>query len=354
MKKLRIALSAMAALAYFAAAAQTEPVKDTTLMRTDTTQVRTDTLTQVRNGLRGPQKSYIPGSTRSVDTLDTGNPLIKLVLFDDHTWQYVRDGEMLKHEEYFTEHWNDYADAYRLDYANLPERVTLWLVDSTSQFCCPYQTKVYSKFGMRHRRRHQGCDLPLKIGDPVRATFDGKVRVSAFSKGYGNLVIVRHENGLETFYGHLSRRDVEVGDWVMAGQQLGLGGSTGRSTGPHLHFETRYRGYAFDPEWLIDFENGTLRDGVFTLKKKYLSAASRYVPESEEEEEGILLDEEQERAEIARKAAEEAAKKYVKVRSGDTLGHIAIRNHTTVKNLCRLNGIKETTILQIGQTLRVR
>lgn len=147
-----------------------------------------------------------------------------------------------------------------------------------------------------------------------------------------------------------------------AGSIIGLGGSTGRSTGPHLHFETRYKGYAFDPEWLIDFASGTLRHRLFVLKKMYLSPASRYVPESDEEEIDIIEGDTQDRikaeeeakakAEAERKA--ELAKRYYTVRSGDTLGKIAIRNHTTVRKLCQLNGIKETTVLQIGQRLRVK
>ena len=106
---------------------------------------------------------------------------------------------------------------------------------------CPYVGKVYSKFGYRRGRRHQGTDIPLKSGTPVAAAFDGRVRMSSYVSGYGNLVILRHENGLETFYGHLSKRQVSVGDWVRAGDIVGLGGSTGRSSGPHLHFETRYK-----------------------------------------------------------------------------------------------------------------
>lgn len=104
---------------------------------------------------------------------------------------------------------------------------------------------------MRRRRKHQGIDLPLNTGDPIYATFNGKVRISipsSKSGGYGNLIVIRHDNGLETFYAHLSERSVQADEWVEAGQIIGYGGSTGRSTGPHLHFETRYCGQSFDPE----------------------------------------------------------------------------------------------------------
>lgn len=308
-----------------------------------------------RNVIPAPVKSLIPAEQKeTVDTVDTGNPKLKIVLYADNTWKYIKDGDLLKNDSYFTEHWNEFPDAYRTEYGQLPEKATLWLVDDTSQFCCPYKNAVYSKFGYRRGRRHMGVDLPLKTGDPVHAAFDGKVRISKYMRGYGNLVVLRHENGLETFYGHLSKRNVSEGDWVTAGQAIGLGGSTGRSTGPHLHFETRYQGYAFDPQWMIDFENGRLRNSVFNLKKKYLSASSRYVPESDDEEEEILLAEDQERAEAAKKAAAEAAKQYYTIRSGDTLGKIAGKYHTSVNALCRLNGITPKTTLRVGKRIRVR
>lgn len=341
----------LTALLCFAAMEASFAQLDTTSL--PMTKQRADMLLQ-RPDLSGPIKSLIPGDQPfSVDTLDTGNPLIKIVLFSDNTWKYIKDGDLLKTETYFTEHWNENPDAYGMDYTSLPDKITLPLVDQASEYCCPYKTKVFSKFGVRRGRRHQGVDLPLTKGDPVMAAFDGKVRISKWSKGYGNLVVIRHTNGLETFYGHLSERKVEEGDWVSAGEVVGLGGSTGRSTGPHLHFETRYRGYAFDPQWLIDFETGTLRHGVFNLRKKYLSSSSNYVPESEDVEEEILIAEGEERAEAARKAAEEAAMKYHTIRSGDTLGAIARKYGTTVNQICKWNNITPKTTLRIGRKIRV-
>lgn len=305
--------------------------------------------------ITGPVKSLIPEEhSGALDTLETGNPEVRIVLFADNTWKYIKNSDILETQKYFNENWNDYPDAYRIDYNALPERTTLWLVDDNSQYCCPNPVAVYSKFGYRHRRRHQGVDLPLKTGDPVRVAFDGKVRVSKYYRGYGNLVIVRHANGLETFYGHLSERDVQVNDWVHAGQVIGKGGSTGRSSGPHLHFETRYKGYAFDPEWLIKFPEGNLRSGTFTLKRKYLNPASHYVPTSDDEEEEILLAEQEDRAQAAKKAAEQAAVQYYTIRKGDTLGKIASKYHTTVSKLCKLNNITPKTTLRIGRRLRVR
>ncbi|MBR0331961.1 MAG: peptidoglycan DD-metalloendopeptidase family protein, partial [Alistipes sp.] len=164
--------------------------------------------------------------------------------------------------------------------------------------------------------------------------------------GYGNLVIIRHDNGLETYYGHLSEISVKPNEWVTAGQVIGKGGNTGRSTGSHLHFEMRYKGQTFDPERLIDFSTGTLRRETFLLKRTYFSPYSRFTQDFEEE---IQSDEEDKRI-----AAEAAAIKYHVVKRGDTLGRIAINNHTTVTKLCQLNGIKKTSVLRIGQRIRVR
>lgn len=295
----------------------------------------------------------------ALDTIDTADPHIKILLLSDYTWKYYKDSTYARDHKIFNEYWtHDYPDPYHVSLEELPDEIALWIVDTLSEYKCPHQNDVYSKFGYRHRRRHQGVDLPLKTGTPVYAAFDGKVRISKRYKGYGNLVVLRHDNGLETFYGHLSKIYVKDDQWVNAGTIIGLGGSTGRSTGPHLHFETRYKGYAFDPEWLIDFHSGTLRHRLFVLKKKYLNANSKYVPESEQEEIDILEGDAKDKEEAAKKAEAErkaaAAARYHTIRQGDTLGALARKYHTSVKALCRLNGIKETTTLRLGKKLRVK
>jgi murein DD-endopeptidase MepM/ murein hydrolase activator NlpD len=301
-------------------------------------------------------------STPYADTLDTENPAVKVVLYSNGTYRYVKDPKALQDDKVFTENWDTRSVNPYHDEKPIPDNFSLWIVDTLDSYCCPNKTTPSSKFGYRHGRRHQGIDLPYPTGTPVYAAFDGKVRVSDSVGGYGNLIIIRHPNGLETYYGHLSRRDKEPGDWVNAGDVIGLGGSTGRSSGPHLHFETRYKGYAFDPAWLIDFETGTLRHRLLRFRSWYFNPNSRYVQSFDDEDEIYRTDEEErllaeERAKKeaqARAAAEKAARKYYTVRSGDTLGKIAKKNGTTVKALCRLNGIKETTTLQIGRRLRVR
>ena len=286
-----------------------------------------------------------------IDTLTTDNDAVQVILYSNNSWKYIRNREIAKDSTIFEKYWDTSTlFPYReVDMSGMPKSVVIDLVDSLTSYHCPYQGAVHprGKYGPRRRRQHQGVDLPLKMGDPIYAAFCGRVRISQYNKGgYGNLVIIRHDNGLETYYGHLSERMVEPGQWVEAGQIIGLGGSTGRSTGPHLHFETRYYGQSFDPERLIDFKNGTLSRETFLLKKSFFSIYSNAGQDFEDE----IANEEQDKKE----AAEKAAMKYYKIRSGDTLGAIARRNGTTVSNICRLNGIKSTTILQIGRSLRIR
>ena len=282
-----------------------------------------------------------------VDTLPSGNDNLNIVLFSDNTWRYVRTQAFVGDPAIFSDHWNTtVSHCYSgVDESSMPESVDIQLVDSVQSYHYPYKGKPGSLYGVRRGRKHQGIDLPLKTGAPIYAVFDGKVRFSQYSGGYGNLVIIRHNNGLETYYAHLSNRAVEAGDWVVAGQEIGQGGSTGRSTGPHLHFEVRYRGQSFDPERIIDFESGELRSDELLLKRRHFSIYAKYEQEFDEEAEA------ERQAEAEKKAAEV---QYHSVKKGDTLGAIARKYGTTVNKLCSLNGIKSTTILQIGQKIRVK
>ncbi len=204
-------------------------------------------------------------------------------------------------------------------------------------FPTPANANLSSHFGARRRRFHYGLDLSLPTGNPIYAAFDGVVRVSVYNKSYGNLLVVRHHNGLETYYAHLSKRIAKVGDTVAAGDTIGLCGNTGRSYGSHLHFEIRYMGAALNPEHVIDVAKRELISNTLNLTPKSFarvgSAATGKVSSPTIVSGGVT---------------------YHRVRSGDTLGHIARRYGTSVRRLCQLNGIKETTILQIGRKLRVR
>ena len=303
------------------------------------THLRLDTVRtqlQVRRPALEPVKSLDVAPVGAIDTLDTANEHVKVVLFSDNTWKYHKMPTFEIKKDVFGEYWNEnVTNPYKMALDSLPYSWSIWLVDSLDQYHCPFKGDVHprGKFGPRRGRRHQGVDIPLKTGDPVYATFTGRVRMSKYFGAFGNLVVIRHENGIETFYCHLSERKVQAGDWVNAGDVIGLGGSTGRSTGPHLHFETRYNGFAFDPQWLVDF-------------KTYFDIYSNYEQDFEDE----WKNEEDDK----REEAERAAMRWHTVKSGDTLGRIAINNGTTVSTICKLNGITPKTVLKIGRRLRVR
>lgn len=284
-----------------------------------------------------------------VDTIPSSSEGLSIVLFNDNTWRYIRNRDIsVIDETIFTKDWDTVnLSVYKTELKDLPISMVIDLVDTLKSYHYPYKGRITSKYGPRRRRVHQGTDIGLSIGDPIYATFDGRVRITKYYRGgYGNLIVLRHDNGLETYYGHLSEILVKPEQWVTAGQIIGYGGSTGRSTGPHLHYEMRYKGQSFDAERLIDFSTGTLRRETFLLKRTYFSPYSRFTQDFEME---VQSEEEDKKI-----AAEAAARKYHIVKKGDTLGRIAINNHTTVTKLCQLNGIKKTAVLSIGQRIRVR
>ena len=333
-------------------AAEQAKIDSLTKLVTPEQAARIDSIVAMRLRLARKRIESVPAidSLAVLDTLPSGDDAVQVVLFANSTWKYVRNRAVAKDSTIFEKYWDTeklfpYKD---IEYSSLPKSLVIDLVDSTNGYHTPYKpSPIRSRYGPRRGRAHQGVDLALKAGEPIYATFSGRVRISQYNRGgYGNLVVIRHDNGPETYYGHLSERMVEPNQWVEAGQVIGLGGSTGRSTGPHLHFETRYYGQSFDPERLIDFKSGTLCRETFLLKRSYFSIYSRASQDFEDE----ITNEEQDKKE----QAEREAMRYHKIRSGDTLGAIARKYGTTVGNICRLNGIKSTTILRIGRTLRVR
>ncbi|MBK6754847.1 MAG: peptidoglycan DD-metalloendopeptidase family protein [Flavobacteriales bacterium] len=199
--------------------------------------------------------------------------------------------------------------------------VDLDLSHAACDHAMPICGKVNSPFGPRHGRMHYGVDLDLETGDAVVAAFAGMVRIARYHKSFGNVVVIRHPNGLETLYGHLSRLSVDVGEMVEAGERIGLGGSTGRSTGSHLHFEVRYLGRPIDPAMVYDIPEGEL-----VSRQLHLSAKSFEAPAT--------------------------AARYYRVKRGDTLSAIARRQGTSVARLCKINRISARSTLRIGQTLR--
>jgi murein DD-endopeptidase MepM/ murein hydrolase activator NlpD len=220
-------------------------------------------------------------------------------------------------------------DSYDFDPREFKDTIPVSLYDSYygSGWSVPLeQTKINSGFGRRYYRWHHGTDLKLNIGDPVRSAFDGIVRITSYERyGYGHYVVVRHRNGLETLYGHLSKIGVRVGQEISAGDTLGLGGNTGRSTGPHLHFEVRYKGLSIDPTEIFDFEIGRIKSQVFTITAQSFDH------------------------EIKMREAV-----YHRIRSGDNLSVIAQRYGVRVSQITRLNGISTRTILNIGRRLQIQ
>ena len=218
----------------------------------------------------------------------------------------------------------------KADFSHLVDTIFLPLVDSGYRM--PPFTAVTSEFGWRRYRYHYGVDTKNQTGDTIRCLFDGYVRIAKRSRTYGNLVVVRHLNGLETFYAHCSRLLVAQNNEVKAGDAIALVGSTGRSTGPHLHFETRYKGVPFNPRHMIDFDSNCLRSDTLKITRETFNYLKPY---------------------NGSKPASTSGAVFYKVRPGDTLSQIARKNRTTVAAIKRLNGLR-SDFIRDGQRLRVR
>lgn len=225
-------------------------------------------------------------------------------------------------------HWNTDA-IFHLQKGIIPVRDTLRLVLSHEDcdHALPSPGHISSPYGPRKGRMHYGVDLKLATGDPVVSAFAGMVRISRYNPTFGHVVVVRHYNGLETLYAHLSKRMVQPGDIIEAGELIGLGGNTGRSYGSHLHFEVRFMDQPIDPKEIFDLESGELKAKTFDLHKGTFEA-------------------------IARARVEASARKYHTVRSGETLSAIARRYGSSVNTLCKLNGLRATSIIRPGQRIR--
>ena len=240
--------------------------------------------------------------------------------------------------------WNTQSvHPYNYDLTQMPETVEFLLTHGLpGDFRMPVYGRVTSEFGPRWGRFHNGIDIDLEKGDHVYATFEGRVRFARYYGGYGNVIIIRHYNGLETTYAHLSKILVKPNDMVKPGDLIGLGGNTGRSTGSHLHFEVRYKGHPINPREMIDFTYGYLEEHTFIVDKSYFSSSNPY-----ESAHGGP------RHNHKDKIQNSGSTKYYKIRPGDSLSGIAKRFRTTVKKICSLNGISVNTTLRVGKTLRI-
>lgn len=271
-----------------------------------------------------------------------GKDQIRLV--DQNTFVDLID-DLEPEPDIYTEGWNSKrVNPFRE--SDVPSKA---VIDVTG-YHMPCPGRVTSNYGYRAKfgRMHKGIDLGIKSNDTIYAAFDGKVRLTNYeARGYGNYVIIRHPNDLETVYGHLNKFLVKPNQTVKAGQPIALGGSTGRSTGPHLHFETRYMGYAINPSAIFDFANQTTHTDTYTFTKSTYTQPRNYAPAKRE-------------ATVAKaetqsvyKAAPESKSVYT-VKRGDTISGIAKAYGLSVTTLRRLNGLSKNSTIKAGQTLKLR
>jgi murein DD-endopeptidase MepM/ murein hydrolase activator NlpD len=288
-----------------------------------------------------PIKELNAAVHEDTSSIDEGEVLIVEI---EEEAQFAGSEDMVKIASYYSV-WNtDVIDPYGIDAKDYEEVLPIQLYDiSQGRYWSGPMAKgvTNSQFGWRWRRWHTGIDLDLDTGEPIYAAFDGIVRVAGVHGGYGRCVVVRHYNGLETLYGHLSKINFEANAVVKAGDEIGKGGSTGRSSGPHLHFETRYEGNPFDPKNIFTFnpEKIEINSAEFTMSSRvydYLRGGANKGDFEFDEPQAV------------------SRKVWTKVRSGDTLSEIADRFHTTVGNLTRMNRIKASTRLRPGYRLRVK
>ena len=260
-----------------------------------------------------------------IDTVETKSGAV--LLYKNYTWEYLENEPvMMSIEEdstgIFSSQWiNDQIFAYKMQRDSI--RDTLLLLADTIH---PFHMPVYGHLFRGFTYTHKGLDIKLNKGDTVRSAFNGVVRYAKYNRGgFGNLVIIRHYNGLESYYGHNSKLLVRINQVVKAGEPISLGGSTGRSRGPHCHFELRYKDIPLDALRVIDFDNQKLIAMRFPITKKVFYPNDYNVNAV-----------------------------YHKIKNGDTLGHLAKKYHTNVKEICAMNKLKPTTLLRVGSTIRVK
>ena len=268
--------------------------------------------------------------------------------------------------------YTDWTEDFRRCSGSVPSNYQIDL----RGFCMPTTSrKVTSNYGRRWRKQHEGIDVKVYTGDTIRAAFDGKVRICKYNRGgYGYYIVIRHPNGLETLYGHLSKQIVKKDQIVRAGEPIGLGGNTGKSSGSHLHFETRLLGKPINPALMFDFEHQDITGDYYVvrngkvIKEQELAAATRsanHIKVEDEQNHNSSVaatsnkvptaptsteSNSQEQPIIAPQTKEKSISHSVK--KGDTLSAIARKYGTTINKLCELNGIKTNTTLRPGQTLK--
>jgi len=286
------------------------------------------------------ERSSISSEIRKINNdrklvADKVNIKMETAVIDSIQMQYELDEEdddMSPADDLYEGIWNNLCVKAYPD-VTVPDS---FRIDLTT-FVMPVEGKITSPFGPRRRRFHYGTDIKLQVGDTVYAAFEGKVRVQQYERrGFGYFLVLRHPNGLETVYGHLSEFLVSEGESVEPGQPIALGGNTGRSTGPHLHFECRFLGRAIDPADIVDFNNFCTFDDSYVFQKYKTNEIStnniNYARQNKYTTPGAVT--------------------YHRIRSGDTLSKIAQAHRVPISQLCRLNGLQRTSTLKVGRVLR--
>ena len=258
-----------------------------------------------------------------------------------------------------------YGDEWDNRYAHRATELPDSFVINLRHFCMPTPSRVItSDFGSRWGRQHKGLDIKVYIGDTIRSAFSGKVRIVRYeAKGYGNYIVIRHPNGLETIYGHLSKHLVTENQVVRAGEPIGLGGNTGRSTGSHLHFETRLCGVALNPALFFDFRNQDITGDHYVFLKDRYESDSQLATLERGKVNGGSYTRDQVYGEVGRynEKAEEAATQnaanapervYYKVQNGETLASIAKKVGVSVDAICRLHGFRKDQRVKAGMIIR--
>ncbi len=254
--------------------------------------------------------------------------------------------------------YEDWSNAYVHRAHALPDSFKINL----RNFCMPTTHRVItSNFGPRWGRMHKGLDIKVYIGDTIRAAFTGKVRIVRYeANGYGNYVVIRHDNGLETIYGHLSRHLVRENENVRAGDPIGLGGNTGRSTGSHLHFETRLCGVALNPALLFDFRAQDVTADTYMFRRSTFgkeSAQANRLRGAKAKDgynfRNVSGDDTPKNNSRAGNTdmAYGSTKRYHKVEAGETVFSIARKRGITPEELCKRNRIGKSTRIRPGQLL---
>ncbi len=290
----------------------------------------------------------------------------------------VKKSSELTLPDNFFDNWiTSHVNIGKRNYNSISNRIEINLKQGSSEFFYPVKGQLYGGFCYRGRIVHSGVDIGLKRGTPVHAAFDGVVRMAKYYGGYGKIVVVRHLNGLETVYSHLSKIKVKLNQHIKAGEIVGLGGRTGRATANHLHFETRINGIAFDPEEMLDVWNHKLKSDTLVLTKVsylpkykiYRSRKGKKAYDLNYDDNGNLItpkDESIKGADSTNLIAinnnsiekplikKHSEKIYYRVRKGDSLSIIANKNGTTVNRLVKLNGRKIKKKLSVGKSIRVK